>query len=889
MQADIWGRAEAMEFIERGPEFGRLRTALKECGEAQGGIVLIEAGVGCGKTETLSWVGDRAGDIGALLLTATGSRSTSGQPLGVLRQFLDGPALPAELAAPLAEMLDDGDAPRAGRRLTTALHDVAHRHPIVVCVDDLQDADSASVQCLLHLGRHSARARVLVLFARSPGPALQDPQLDTEFLRQPALRRIRLAPLSPAGVAELSAVGFDPPGREHADEVHEITGGNPLLLRALVEELRSATERPATTALRPAPGGPYSQAVRACLRRGGGGMWRVAKALAILGAPASAEVSGALAGTTPVATAQGLGALAAAGLIEDDRLRRAARTALLDSLDPAELGALHRRAATILRHAGAPAARTARHLLAARDVPDPWAVGVLREAAEEALSRDRARRAVDYLESAAEQCRDPSVRAEIHVRLAEISWRLNPSAAEQRCLGEPLTALAVGDLPESSMASVARQLRAHGRLDTAREVFDRLRKRTDPRAEWVEHVDSDVPFPWSDEPGPSASATDPAERPEAAEQLLRVSGLTDVTLFPIVTAARLLVARDRAGVAEAHCRDFLAESIRREAPGWVAVFASACAEAALHQGRLPDAEGYARQAMAAMPEHTGSLYLGGPLAGLISVYTAMGDYEAAARHVNRPVTKALYSSLHGLTYLRARGRFHLATDRARAALADFLHAAWLVRAWRVDEPFLIPWRTDVAEALLRLDETERARRLVVEQLRLCGPGGGRVRGTALRLRAMTVDVAERPELLTQAAEALRRSEDPLELARTLEALAESYRARAEPARAATLQSRVWHLTRDCGARPRNRAVAHAYADLLTASTATPTTGDTNLSESEKRVAALAACGYSNRGISEELFITVSTVEQHLTRVYRKLDIKNRRELPSHLRTGLHRV
>lgn len=45
-----------------------------------------------------------------------------------------------------------------------------------------------------------------------------------------------------------------------------------------------------------------------------------------------------------------------------------------------------------------------------------------------------------------------------------------------------------------------------------------------------------------------------------------------------------------------------------------------------------------------------------------------------------------------------------------------------------------------------------------------------------------------------------------------------------------------------------------------------------LSEAERRVAALAASGDTNREISSKLYITVSTVEQHLTRVYRKLNV-----------------
>ena len=44
--------------------------------------------------------------------------------------------------------------------------------------------------------------------------------------------------------------------------------------------------------------------------------------------------------------------------------------------------------------------------------------------------------------------------------------------------------------------------------------------------------------------------------------------------------------------------------------------------------------------------------------------------------------------------------------------------------------------------------------------------------------------------------------------------------------------------------------------------------------------ALAARGYTNREISGKLFITVSTVEQHLSRVYRKLNIRHRQELPT---------
>ncbi|WP_223865537.1 helix-turn-helix transcriptional regulator, partial [Streptomyces sp. 5-10] len=55
-----------------------------------------------------------------------------------------------------------------------------------------------------------------------------------------------------------------------------------------------------------------------------------------------------------------------------------------------------------------------------------------------------------------------------------------------------------------------------------------------------------------------------------------------------------------------------------------------------------------------------------------------------------------------------------------------------------------------------------------------------------------------------------------------------------------------------------------------------------LSEAEWRVATLAASGMTNRQIAKSLYITVSTVEQHLTRIYRKLSVGNRQELSRRL-------
>ena len=69
-----------------------------------------------------------------------------------------------------------------------------------------------------------------------------------------------------------------------------------------------------------------------------------------------------------------------------------------------------------------------------------------------------------------------------------------------------------------------------------------------------------------------------------------------------------------------------------------------------------------------------------------------------------------------------------------------------------------------------------------------------------------------------------------------------------------------------GARPRRASLSGV--DALTAS--------------ERRIADLAAVGLSNHEIAGQLFVSVRTVEFHLSGAFRKLGIGSRRELTSAL-------
>ena len=83
----------------------------------------------------------------------------------------------------------------------------------------------------------------------------------------------------------------------------------------------------------------------------------------------------------------------------------------------------------------------------------------------------------------------------------------------------------------------------------------------------------------------------------------------------------------------------------------------------------------------------------------------------------------------------------------------------------------------------------------------------------------------------------------------------------------------------CGARGLERRARAELAGIGVRPRGIEGAGPDALTPSERRVAEMASEGGTNREIAQTLFVTEKTVETHLGRAFRKLDISSRRQLP----------
>ncbi|MCC3774902.1 AAA family ATPase [Streptomyces sp. UNOB3_S3] len=933
--------------VERDDKLRALQDMLAGSVEGKGAIAVVNGPLASGKTELLEAFAEHARESGALVLSATGSPTEHPLPFGVMGQlFQRAPltqrhwealsealgtdrciALLSESAQESERALEQVYAP-VMHHLWAILCDLSARQPVVITVDDMQYVDSFSLRGLLFLALRTRTAPVLMVLSEYDGERLIDPLLHSELLRQPHSRRVRLSPLTMDGVARVLAERLGEGGAgAPVSDYYEATGGNPLLLNALIDDQDGGAGHPARgdRTRGPVPGEAFDEAVLICLRRRDSRLLPVATAIAVLGDHGSPALIAPLLGIDTASAVHGVRALDVAGITADGRFRHpAARDAVLDNTPPQERAALHRLAAVLLREDGAPGDTVAGHLLrAGRDLP-AWAGDVLHEAGSQALRRDELDLATEYLEHAYRASSDPRQQAVIMTLLTSTEWRVDPSTAA-RHFERLTTAVREGHLHQPHTITVIRYLLWHGRVAEAGELLERVvRSAGSPAPEaageirflrlWLTYCYPGV-LPWApaalaalagDDPGP-AKAAEPYARVVGllektlvqgradsvvveAEKILHNHGLSDTNLEPLTNVLRALLYADRPDAAARWCESLLVEAGARNAPAWQAVLLNIRGETALRLGFLPAAARDTRLALTHMSPEKWGTGIGGPLSVLLTATTAMGRLEEAADLLTEPVPEPMFQTQFGLHYWRARGHYFLATDRLHAALEDFQACGELMATWGIDLPGIVPWRTDLAQVWLRMGKPERAKALITEQLAMTGGSQNRLRGTSLRLLAATGDLKERPRLLGEAIEALHACGDRRELAHALKDLSDAHHRLGEPERARMLMRRAWHLAKQCGSAllredtvpaPRT-ALEHGTVPVADVTGTAGPTGTAVLSEAERRVAALAAEGHTNRQIARKLYITVSTVEQHLTRAYRKLNVNRRTDLPADL-------
>src|SRR5215207_4427080 len=293
--------------VERRRELDLLWDAFADSTGGRGRLVLISGGLASGRTELLHAFSEQVTEHGGLLLTATAGRAEQGLRMGVVSQLCHGPHVPPELldrvslltggsntGEPDAAAARQADA-RSAHALCAMLLELAERRPVVIAVDDVQFADSASLEMLRYLRCRMRSAKLLMVLTEWERPHLTRPPLRAEVTRQPH-RRITLGPLSVAGVAELISRRLDTDsGARLARGCYALGGGNPFLTNALIED---QARRPAP----PSPGGvdmptvgaAFREAVLDCLHRWDPEFMRVAGGTAVLGEHATEELVGEL-------------------------------------------------------------------------------------------------------------------------------------------------------------------------------------------------------------------------------------------------------------------------------------------------------------------------------------------------------------------------------------------------------------------------------------------------------------------------------------------------------------------------------------------------------------------------------------------------------------------
>ena len=571
------------------------------------------------------------------------------------------------------------------------------------------------------------------------------------------------------------------------------------------------------------------------------------------------------------------------------------------TLSEPELAVAHATAAELLRARGAGPERIALQLLHAAPRGDAQVVRELRQAAVHAQQRGGATTAVVLLERALAEPPPARLRGDLLTELgrAELATASLSAAMEHlleahRCATDPraralaitllstsmladrderrqIVAMAESALPEVEPldADLALRLRALLALEGRVDDPPQLAGATAAEASFLGHLVFARMLP-------DASAAEIADIAQRASRQLDALLEEGTTWLGLTGMTMGFVWTDRLADAERITDRVIAHARRR---GSITDFANAMTMRATvrrRAGRLRDAEADARVALEAVLDPAWAFMRG--IAPLTCTLVEQGRAEDAASAFDAAVRgEEIADSPPMLTVLLARMWVRAARREHTAALADWEEA--LRRALRGPSAAWIEDCAVAAECYAAVGDDESAATTAAQAQQLAAAWGTPgARGHALHVQARVGRRDDAVDVLRRAVELLSQSPARLHEARARVSLGAALRRAGHRVDSRAPLREGYELARVCGAEglaEHARSELRASGIRLQRETAS---GADALTPSERRIAELAAAGLSNPQIAQELFLTVKTIEMHLTRSYRKLDIHRRADL-----------
>ena len=614
--------------------------------------------------------------------------------------------------------------------------------------DDLHWADQPSLRFIAYLAHRLEGLRVLlVLTVREPrSGTAQDKALTASLAAEANMTVLRPAALGPAACAELvrETLGDDP-SAAFQDACRELTGGNPLLLRALLASLEAEGVRGRDTDvphLRRLTPGVVSRSVLLQLGRMPAAALAAARAVAVLGTAARAARLAGLDGET---CAEAIGALMAERLIEGEHALRfvhpLVRSAVYEDLAAPVRQRWHQRAARMLDGEGAPQEEVTVHLLAAATAGDLWVVGKLREAAADARRRGAPDVAALCLQRVLAGPPPAAMRAGVLLELGQLEAMQAPAAAVSH-LTEALAespdwprrgaisltlseALALGgrfseavDLlartaaeaaDEGSRESLQAALLNTARMDIGtRAVAQPLLERIQARAARGEELDPQLHANLAIELAAAGQDREGAVR-NARKALTAMPRLMSASTAALPETISVLLFADCAAEARAAADTWLKLAQQQGSQPVAATATGLASLISLYGGEVSEAVAFGQQGIAGTPNVW------------ISTITSAFVVRALVERGELGEAHALQAALglagdlpptwpHNLVR-HARGCLHAAAGDHAAAVGDLLAAGELAERWGIPNPAILPWRSSAALSLRALGDRPAATEL----------------------------------------------------------------------------------------------------------------------------------------------------------------------------------